>query len=100
MGKAGDISLIGGEAVNIQDEGDSKKTFVGGSSASRFTGSLKFFHSKNGFGYVAVDEGQTFDIEGVPKEIRVEFGIWQTKKGQFKAHNMSAPGGAALPTKE
>jgi len=118
--KADGISLLGGEPVALQDEVDAKKTFVGGSSAARFTGSLKFFHTKNGFGYVTVDEGQTFDIEGVQKEIRVEtaevnagggqpghlrelpveFGIWQTKKGQFKAHNMTAPGGGALPTKE
>merc|ERR1712087_398905 len=118
--KANGVSLLGGEPVALQDEVDAKKTFVGGSSDTRFTGNLKFFHSKNGFGYITLDEGQTFDIEGVPKEIRVEtaevnagggqpgylkelpveFGIWQNKKGHFKAHNMTAPGGVPLPTKE
>lgn len=30
------------------------------------------------------------------KDIQVEFGIWKTQKGAFKAYNMTLPGGAAI----
>mmetsp|Transcript_16059 Transcript_16059/g.48241 ORF Transcript_16059/g.48241 Transcript_16059/m.48241 type:complete len:249 (+) Transcript_16059:76-822(+) len=117
--KAVNISQVGGAPISIQDEGDAKKKFVGGQHL-RYTGTLKFFIPKRGYGYVAIDDGFKYDIEGVPKEIRVEhsevncggqnpgymkevqveFGIWQTQKGAFKAYNMTSPGGIALPEGE
>merc|ERR1711972_755152 len=83
----------------------------------RYTGTLKFYDPKRGFGYIQIDEGFQYDQEGVPKDIRVEtaevnaggqnaaaakeikveFGIWKTQKGAFKAYNMTAPGGNPLP---
>ena len=117
--KAANVSQVGGAAISIQDESDGKKTFVGGQHL-RYTGQLKFFIPKRGYGYVAIDDGFKYDIEGVPKEIRVEhsevncggqnpgymkevqveFGIWQTQKGAFKAYNMTSPGGTPLPIGE
>mmetsp|Transcript_20999 Transcript_20999/g.55623 ORF Transcript_20999/g.55623 Transcript_20999/m.55623 type:complete len:247 (+) Transcript_20999:65-805(+) len=114
--KACNVSAVGGAPLSIQDESDGKKTFVGGQHL-RYTGTLKFFIPKRGYGYLAIDDGFKYDVEGVPKEIRVEhsevncggknpgymkdvvveFGIWQTQKGAFKAYNMTAPGGTPLP---
>jgi cold shock CspA family protein len=114
--KACNVSQVGGAPIAIQDESDGKKKFVGGQHL-RYTGTLKFFIPKRGYGYVAIDDGFKYDVEGVPKEIRVEhsevncggknpgymkeiqveFGIWQTQKGAFKAYNMTAPGGTPLP---
>mmetsp|Transcript_45447 Transcript_45447/g.144887 ORF Transcript_45447/g.144887 Transcript_45447/m.144887 type:complete len:141 (+) Transcript_45447:241-663(+) len=113
---AANVTLPGGAPVLLQDQNDSKKTFVGGQNL-RYSGTLKFFIPKRGYGYVAVADGYQFDVEGVPKEIRietaevncggqnpgymkelqVEFGIWQTKRGAFKAYNCTAPGGVPLP---
>eukprot|EP00811_Abedinium_folium_P034502 NODE_7378_length_1584_cov_15.706932.p1 GENE.NODE_7378_length_1584_cov_15.706932~~NODE_7378_length_1584_cov_15.706932.p1 ORF type:complete len:372 (-),score=104.57 NODE_7378_length_1584_cov_15.706932:376-1491(-) len=106
------VTLPGGGNVALQDEVDAeKKTFIGGQYL-RYTGTLKFFSPRNGFGYVLLDEGYALDAS-VPKELRVEtaevnaggkqprvmkdlqveFGIWQTKKGQHKVYNMTLPGG-------
>ena len=38
----------------------------------RYTGTLKFFVPKRGYGYIKIDEGFQYDKEGVPEEIRVE----------------------------
>lgn len=114
---AGNVTLTGGVDVTLQDEADGKKTFVGGQQL-RYTGKLKFFIPKRGYGYILMDEGFQFEVEGVPQQIRVEiaevnaggkqpaymkdvdveFGIWQTQKGAFKAYNMTAPGGVPLPS--
>mmetsp|Transcript_68430 Transcript_68430/g.190877 ORF Transcript_68430/g.190877 Transcript_68430/m.190877 type:complete len:385 (+) Transcript_68430:92-1246(+) len=108
------VSLPGGGQVAVQDEVDAKKNFVGGQHL-RYSGTLKFFNPKTGFGYITLDEG--YDVpEAMPKEIRVEtaevnaggrqpqrlkdvaveFGIWETKKGAYKAYNMTLPGGSPL----
>lgn len=117
--RAEKVSEVGGAPISLQDEGDAKKEFVV-SQASRFKGSVKFFHPSKGFGYINVTEGQPFGGEEVPKELRVEiaevnaggatpgylqdiqveFGIWKNKKSIFKAHNMTGPSGATLPTLE
>lgn len=111
---ATNVTLQGGTAVAVQDMQDAKKTFIGGQNL-RYTGTLKFFSPKMGFGYIALDDGFAFDEE-VPKEIRVEtaevnaggrnpshvketlveFGIWKTQKGAFKAYNMTLPGGQPM----
>merc|ERR1712176_1431563 len=109
------VSMPGGGNIAVQDEMDSQKEFVGGKDA-RYTGRLKFFDAMAGFGYVkmakTVDDGD----EKVPQEVRVEraevdaggrapkrmkdmaveFGIWKTKKGQYRCYNMTAPGGEPL----
>merc|ERR1719343_1100221 len=113
---ASNVTTELGQPIALQDESDTKKTFVGGQFI-RYTGTLKFYQPKNGYGYIQIDEGFQYDQEGVPKEIRVEtaevnaggqnagdmkdvkveFGIWKTQKGAFKAYNMTAPGGDPLP---
>merc|ERR1719476_75332 len=112
--RACNVSLPGGAAVSVQDDEDSKKTYVGGQNL-RYTGTLKFYIPKRGYGYVTIDDGYELDAD-VPKELRVEtsevnagggqpaymkdeqveFGIWKTKKGQYKVYNMTAPGGTVL----
>lgn len=114
--EAKSVCLPGGANVAVQDAMDASKTFVGGQYL-RYTGKLKFYVPKRGFGYIAIDDGYAYDREGVPKEIRcersemnagggqaayqkdvqVEFGIWVTQKEQFKAYNVTLLGGAPLP---
>mmetsp|Transcript_106216 Transcript_106216/g.298663 ORF Transcript_106216/g.298663 Transcript_106216/m.298663 type:complete len:232 (-) Transcript_106216:72-767(-) len=114
------VSLPGGDKLALQDAIDlENKTFVGGQSV-RYTGTMKFFNPKSGFGYIVIDDGFQYDQEGVPKEIRadsselnagganagpmenarVEFGIWKNKKDVFKAYNVTLPGGLPLPPTE
>mmetsp|Transcript_27108 Transcript_27108/g.80730 ORF Transcript_27108/g.80730 Transcript_27108/m.80730 type:complete len:253 (+) Transcript_27108:88-846(+) len=114
-----EIGGEGGEAIMVQDEADDKKTFVGGKNL-RYTGTLKFFVPKRGYGYIKIDPGFQYDKEGVPEEIRVEtaemncgggspkymtdvmveFGIWVSKKGAFKGYNVTLPGGAPLEAED
>merc|ERR1719327_737452 len=112
------VAMAGGGAVAIQDKEDAeKKSFVGGQNL-RYTGELKFYRAKPGYGYVKMDSGFKTD-EPVPEEIRVEeaevncggkkpfglkevaveFGIWKTKKDKFKIYNMTLPKGIPI-TKE
>jgi len=108
------VSLPGGGNIAIQDDVDAQKEFVGGKDA-RYTGHLKFFDPMNGFGYINVDKTDKLG-DDVPKQLRVEtaevnaggrnprrmkdmkveFGIWKTKKDKHKAYNMTAPGGDPL----
>jgi len=108
------VTQKGGGSVAIQDEQDAKKEFVG-SMTSRYSGKLKFFSPLNGFGYITIAKDQGIPSE-VPKELRVEtaevngggsrpkmmrdvdveFGIWITKKGKHRAHNMTFPGGEPI----
>jgi len=113
--RAKHVALPGGGSVAVQDKEDAdKKAFVGGQNL-RYTGELKFYRSKQGYGYVKMDPGFKTD-EPVPeeirveeaemncggkkpfglKEIKVEFGIWKTKKGAFKAYNMTLPKGVPI----
>lgn len=114
--RAKTVTLAGGAAISVQDDLDAQnKSFVGGQHL-RYTGTLKFFSPRNGFGYIAIDQGYALDAEimkqelrvetaevnaggkqpRVMKELNVEFGIWQTKKGGYKAYNMTLPGGLPL----
>eukprot|EP00927_Polykrikos_kofoidii_P002042 TRINITY_DN10782_c0_g2_i2.p1 TRINITY_DN10782_c0_g2~~TRINITY_DN10782_c0_g2_i2.p1 ORF type:complete len:204 (-),score=43.68 TRINITY_DN10782_c0_g2_i2:214-825(-) len=113
---AKNVRLPGGAKIAVQDALDAGKTFVGGQYL-RYTGKLKFYNPKRGFGYIAIDDGYAYDREGVPKEIRcersemnaggsqpgyqkdvqVEFGIWVTQREQFKGYNVTLLGGAPLP---
>merc|ERR1711957_656324 len=110
------VSLPGGSKVALQDAEDAeRKAFVGGQNL-RYTGVMKFFSVKKTFGYIIIDDGFQYDKEAVPKEIKaelsecnaggqnpkdmenvpVEFGIWKTKGGQYKAYNVTLPGGQCL----
>jgi len=110
------VTLPGGMNIAVQDDVDlEKKSFVGGQNL-RYTGTLKFYNPKRGFGYVSMDDGYALP-EAVPKELRVEevevnsggrrpkkymenlaveFGIVKTRKGTCMVYNMSLPGGVPI----
>lgn len=115
---AKEVTLPGGGMIAVQDQQDAeKKTFIGGQNL-RYTGVLKFYNPTREFGYITMDDGYALS-EPVPKDIRVEkseinaggrqpaamkelqveFGIWKTPKGVYKAYNMTLPGGNPV-TKE
>eukprot|EP00933_Yihiella_yeosuensis_P062008 TRINITY_DN64920_c0_g1_i1.p1 TRINITY_DN64920_c0_g1~~TRINITY_DN64920_c0_g1_i1.p1 ORF type:complete len:364 (+),score=53.69 TRINITY_DN64920_c0_g1_i1:58-1149(+) len=109
------VTLVGGMSISLQDELDAQeKTFVGGQHL-RYTGTLKFFSPRHGFGYVIMDQGYDVDAS-VPSEMRVdreevncggqqpclmqgiavEFGIWRNEAGRYLIYNMTLPGGHPL----
>jgi len=111
--RAKNVTLPGGGKIHLQDEIDAqKKTFIGGQDL-RYTGTLKFYDPKGGYGYITVDSGYGSNI---PTELRVErsevnaggrnpqfmqslaveFGIWTNTRGVPKAYNMTLPSGVAL----
>jgi len=113
--RAKDVTQVGGANVAVQDAEDAEtKAFVGGQFL-RYTGMLDYFSPQSGLGKIQIDEGFALD-ESVPKElsvetmevnaggqrpqamrnIQVEFGIWQTGEGEYKAYNMTLPGGLPL----
>lgn len=113
--RAKEVTLVGGTNIAMQDDVDAQtKTFVGGQHL-RYTGTLKFFSPRHGFGYVVMDQGYDVDAS-VPSELRVEtsevnaggkrpvpmenlsveFGIWKTLRGGYKVYNMTLPGGHPL----
>lgn len=115
--RAKEVSMAGGVAVSLQDKVDAeKKTFVGGQDL-RYTGTLKFYNPKQGYGYVAIDAGYAVGAD-VPAELRVErsevnsgpaspgwmqdlkveFGIWKTTRNVCKVYNMTLPGGMPVTT--
>mmetsp|Transcript_27894 Transcript_27894/g.59051 ORF Transcript_27894/g.59051 Transcript_27894/m.59051 type:complete len:364 (-) Transcript_27894:162-1253(-) len=109
------VTAVGGMNIAVQDDADAQeKTFIGGQHL-RYTGTLKFFTPRHGFGYVVMDQG--YDVDpNVPSELRVEteevnaggrgpcfmenlaveFGIWRDAKGRHKVYNMTLPGGHPL----
>jgi len=113
--RAKNVTLVGGTNIAMQDDVDAQeKQFVGGQHL-RYTGTLKFFNPRLGFGYVTMDQGYDVDAS-VPSDLRVEtmevnsggsrplpmqnlaveFGIWITPKGGYKVYNMTLPGGHPL----
>merc|ERR1719436_495468 len=69
--RAKNVTQVGGANLSVQDDMDAKdKTFVGGQHL-RYTGMLKFFTPRHGFGWVLMDEG--YDVDStVPREMRVD----------------------------
>lgn len=111
--RAKGVTMPGGTLVAVLDEADAKnKEFVGDQSV-RYTGTLKFYDPRRGYGYVIMDDG--YDLpEPVPKELKVlesevncggkaprkkmekmqvEFSIWKNRKGEKAVYNMTLPGG-------
>jgi len=114
--RAKTVTLPGGGSVHLQDEIDAaKKTFIGGQEI-RYTGTLKFYNPRSGYGYITVDPGYMVEGSSVPSELRVErsevnaggkqpqwmqnlaveFGIWTTSRGVPKAYNVTLPGGIPI----
>lgn len=110
------VTLPGGMNIALQDEVDlEEKTFIGAQNY-RYSGMLKFYNPKQGFGYVIMDDGYALS-EPVPKELRVkevevncggkrphkyveniavEFGIMKDQQGKCLVYNMTLPGGVPL----
>jgi len=111
---ASQITLRGGGPIELQADNDSShKSFLTGQD-NRYSGHLKFYDTKKGFGYLTVSdtipelngnselrvERQEVNCGGKQpewmKDLDVEFGIWVTKKGEPRAYNMTGVGGMAL----
>jgi len=107
-----DVCLPDGAALALQDTVlAEKKEFIGGQDC-RYAGTLKFYNPRTGIGYVTLDT----PVDDVPAELRVErsevnsgrtspgwlsdvkveYGIWKTARGFYKAYNMTLPGGAPI----
>jgi len=116
--RANNVTLVGGTRISLQDDIDAQtKRFVGGQHL-RYTGRLKFFNPRRGFGYVEIHDG--YDIDpSVPSDLRVltaevnaggmqpmqmqdievEFGIFSEtggRRGDYFVYNMTLPGGHPL----
>lgn len=109
--KAKEVTLPHKKAVNLQDEIDSKREFIH-SKQTRFTGVVKFYDVKKGFGYVTMEDGYA-GVDHVPKELRVvrsqiraageapflqadlkvEFGIVKNLKENWSCYSLTLPGG-------
>eukprot|EP00425_Heterocapsa_triquetra_P007983 CAMPEP_0195160180 /NCGR_PEP_ID=MMETSP0448-20130528/186537_1 /TAXON_ID=66468 /ORGANISM="Heterocapsa triquestra, Strain CCMP 448" /LENGTH=290 /DNA_ID=CAMNT_0040198981 /DNA_START=18 /DNA_END=886 /DNA_ORIENTATION=- len=63
--QATNICGLNGEPISVQDDPDDKNTVVGDKNL-RYTGTLKFFAPKRGYGYIRIDPGYQYDKEGVP----------------------------------
>jgi len=114
--RARNVTKPGGDPIALQDEVDrEQKEFVGGQDL-RYTGTVKFYNQIHGYGYVALDPGFVVEPD-VPGELRVdcievnsagrqpgqmqqglavEFGIWKTKRGNYKVYNMTLSGGIPI----
>lgn len=82
--QAASVSLVGGAPIMVQDEADGKKTFVGGQNL-RYTGSLKFFIPKQGYGYIKIDPGYQYDKEA-------SFTRWPTSRSMAPRRSQTVPG--------
>mmetsp|Transcript_66018 Transcript_66018/g.148975 ORF Transcript_66018/g.148975 Transcript_66018/m.148975 type:complete len:281 (+) Transcript_66018:30-872(+) len=115
-----DVTLQGGDFINLHSKADEQKVIVGGKDR-RFTGTLKFYVPARGYGYITLDDNKCYRLSAeevnVPKEIRVEaaemnatgqdpvhlrsvaveFGIWKTSRGAYTANNVTLLGGKAIP---
>eukprot|EP00929_Paragymnodinium_shiwhaense_P040862 TRINITY_DN21270_c0_g1_i1.p1 TRINITY_DN21270_c0_g1~~TRINITY_DN21270_c0_g1_i1.p1 ORF type:complete len:305 (+),score=111.55 TRINITY_DN21270_c0_g1_i1:119-1033(+) len=114
---AANVTLPGGDMLNLQKEADAKhKTFLGGQD-KRYSGKLKFYDARRGFGYVLIEPAAgTVDEVEVPAEVRVdrmeinaagelpvsmqdlavEFGLWVTARGNVQAYNLTLPEGVPV----
>lgn len=110
------VTNPGGHTIALQDDFDAaEKSFVGGQYL-RYSGVLKSFDPGTGIGWVILDDGFALE-EPVPKElkvtqqevnaggkrvrswlknIKVEFGIWKTRKGEYQVYNMTLPESRAI----
>mmetsp|Transcript_769 Transcript_769/g.1779 ORF Transcript_769/g.1779 Transcript_769/m.1779 type:complete len:319 (+) Transcript_769:165-1121(+) len=107
--RAGNVTLPGGAAIALQEEIEDKKEFIGGKDA-RFFGSVKWYHTTQGYGYIALEQPQDGVSEvkvhreevaggyAIPMHngLRVEFGLMKNKKGNVAAYNVTMPGGGEL----
>lgn len=113
--RAKDVTMPGGGIITLQDAMDAeKKQFVGAQNL-RYTGTLKFYNPIRGFGYISIEPGYAVDPDvptdlrversevnsgtsapGWMQDLKVEFGIWKTKRDAYKAYNMTLPGGVPV----
>jgi len=113
--RASFVTLVGGTNIAMQDDVDAQEMdFVGGQHL-RYTGNLKFFDPRRGFGYLQMDQGydvppdvppglrvETAEVNAGGKKaqpmqnIAVEFGIYKTKRNTYQVYNMTLPGGHPL----
>lgn len=110
--KAAEVYRADGSLVNLGAELDSKRQFIH-SQSTRFTGIVKFYNMRLGFGFVTLDDGFS-GVEHISKEVRVsrqeivcnsnevpmlraempvEFGIQVNLHGKSSCYCVTQPGG-------
>mmetsp|Transcript_137173 Transcript_137173/g.293041 ORF Transcript_137173/g.293041 Transcript_137173/m.293041 type:complete len:351 (-) Transcript_137173:42-1094(-) len=110
--RAKGVTAPGGGSIVVQDKADEEsKEFLGGQE-KRYTGVLKFYDPRGGFGYITMDapEGEVpaeLLVDRVEvnsggrapqymEKVKVECGAFKTKSGAIRAYNMTLPGGGPL----
>jgi len=110
--RAKGVTLPGGGRIVVQDTMDEESKEFLGSKETRYTGNLKFYDPRRGFGYITMDapEGDLpaeLLVDRVEvnsggrapdymENVKVECGAFKTKSGAIRAHNMTLPGGGSL----
>jgi len=103
------VTRPGGEEVALQDEVDEQREYVGGKEA-RYMGTVKWYHTLQGYGYITLDDAQegTNEVKVNREEVSggqaiplhqgllVEFGLIKNKKGTLIAYHVTLPGGEEL----
>jgi len=114
--RANEVTMPGGAPVRLQDAIDAEKKVFIGSQDMRYSGTLKFYNARYGYGYITVDPKFVEADSNVPgdlrversevnaggqnpaamQDIKVEFGIWKTSRDVPKAYNVTLAGGEPL----
>jgi len=107
--RAAGVTLAGGEAVALDGELEEKREPVG-NREDRFSGTIKFYDTKKGFGYVALDvpladvaeakvsREEVLGGEAIPlaQGMAIEFGLYRNKKGNVCTSDVTMPGGETI----
>jgi len=107
--RASNVSLPGGEAIALQEEVEDKREYIGGKEM-RYTGSIKWYHTTQGYGFITLDKAESGVTEvkvnreevsgghAIPLHtgLQVEFGLSKNKTGTIAAYQVTLPGGEML----
>jgi len=107
--RAAGVTLPGGEAVALDGELEEKREPVG-NRGDRYSGTIKFYDTKKGFGYVALDtpvagieeakvsREEVLGGEAIPlaQGMAIEFGLYKNKQEKVCTCDVTLPGGETI----